>query len=222
MHDVIVQCGCSRKMAVDAIRGRGAFRCGCGARIMITDRVPREELCVAPDRVGRCSRRRITEVSVPLCREHLQEWKAALALIDTDDAQLYLSYFAALTLGQEIEPATEDERQLWRLAHQRQAAAARMSSQIAKAGPKDASPESVVYYLRFDRRVKIGTTTDLRQRLAVLPHDQLLAIEPGGIMLERERHQQFHPYRLHGEWFSMGDELMQHIRTLRRSRFMKA
>ena len=34
----------------------------------------------------------------------------------------------------------------------------------------------VVYYLRFDDRVKIGTTANLPQRLAAIRHDEFLAL----------------------------------------------
>jgi len=49
----------------------------------------------------------------------------------------------------------------------------------------------VVYYLRYADRVKIGTSTNPRQRLAAIWHDELLAFERGGRALERERHRQF-------------------------------
>lgn len=38
----------------------------------------------------------------------------------------------------------------------------------------------VVYYVRYDRRVKIGTSRRPRQRLASIQHEELLAFERGG------------------------------------------
>lgn len=72
----------------------------------------------------------------------------------------------------------------------------------------------VVYYVRFADRVKIGTTTDLKQRLATVPHDELLATEPGDRTLEAERHHQFREYRITREWFRYAGRLRDHITAL--------
>ncbi|WIE73810.1 GIY-YIG nuclease family protein [Curtobacterium sp. MCJR17_020] len=73
----------------------------------------------------------------------------------------------------------------------------------------------VVYYLRmrddFGDRVKIGTTMNPRQRLAVIPHQDLLAFERGDRSLERRRHAQFAATRFPGtEWFRATPELLAH------------
>ena len=61
---------------------------------------------------------------------------------------------------------------------------------------------NVVYYIRFGDRIKIGTTGNLTGRLMTLPHDELLATEPGGIELEKQRHRQFAADLVAGrEWF---------------------
>ncbi|QLD13299.1 GIY-YIG nuclease family protein [Microbacterium oleivorans] len=73
----------------------------------------------------------------------------------------------------------------------------------------------VVYYLRFDERVKIGTSSRPRQRLAAIRHDELLAFEPGGRRLEQERHREFADLREGGEWFTLAGALTAHIATLR-------
>ncbi|MGX5697793.1 GIY-YIG nuclease family protein [Agromyces soli] len=73
----------------------------------------------------------------------------------------------------------------------------------------------VVYYLRFDDRIKIGTTGRLRARVAALPHDELLAIEPGGRLVERSRHERFAASRIPGtEWFERTPELDEHVAAL--------
>ncbi|MCS3842581.1 GIY-YIG nuclease family protein [Microbacterium sp. AK031] len=74
----------------------------------------------------------------------------------------------------------------------------------------------VVYYLRFDRRVKIGTSMRPRQRLASIRHDELLAFERGGRSVEQERHRQFSALREGGEWFTFTNELEVHVAQLRR------
>ncbi|WP_227979963.1 GIY-YIG nuclease family protein [Nocardia spumae] len=79
--------------------------------------------------------------------------------------------------------------------------------------------DEVVYYIRFGDRVKIGTTTNLAKRLPFIPHDEVMATEPGGIYVERQRHKQFQHLRAkvgHGrEWFQLTPELADHIAVMR-------
>lgn len=72
----------------------------------------------------------------------------------------------------------------------------------------------VVYYLRFDRRVKIGTSMRPRQRLGSIRHDELLAFERGGRQLEQQRHREYAHIREGGEWFTLTRELRSHIKAL--------
>lgn len=84
----------------------------------------------------------------------------------------------------------------------------------AKPGPSRGA--HVVYYLAFGDRVKIGTTRNLPQRVAVLPHDEILAVEPGGREVEQRRHREFAASRLgKTEWFEPSAALRAHINTLR-------
>lgn len=76
------------------------------------------------------------------------------------------------------------------------------------------SADPIVYYIRFGDRVKIGTTTNLKARLGVVPHDEVLATEPGGRDVERARHVQFAATRITREWFAYSTELKQHIARL--------
>lgn len=75
----------------------------------------------------------------------------------------------------------------------------------------------VVYYLRFDRLCKIGVTTDLDQRLRNVPHDELLATEPGDANLERFRHRQFQSLHYNREWFRYEGALVKHVDRLKES-----
>ncbi|MBQ3358709.1 MAG: GIY-YIG nuclease family protein [Microbacterium sp.] len=75
----------------------------------------------------------------------------------------------------------------------------------------------VVYYLRYDRRVKIGTSAHPRQRLARIHHDELLAFERGDRALEQQRHREFAEWREGGEWFEFSSALEAHTRLLRRA-----
>ncbi len=68
----------------------------------------------------------------------------------------------------------------------------------------------VVYYVRFGDRVKIGTTADLVTRLQGIPHDEVLAVEPGGVELERGRHNEFAEHHIRGEWFHAHPHLLAH------------
>lgn len=73
----------------------------------------------------------------------------------------------------------------------------------------------VVYYIRFDERVKIGTSRRPRQRLASLRHDEVLAFERGGRSVEQQRHREFASIREGGEWFTFTRELRAHVARLR-------
>jgi hypothetical protein len=73
----------------------------------------------------------------------------------------------------------------------------------------------VVYYLRRGSSVKIGTTFNPRQRFAALPHDEVLAFEPGDRGVEQQRHVEFAADRLGtSEWFELTPRLRAHIAAL--------
>ncbi|MDR6905744.1 hypothetical protein J2X63_001430 [Agromyces sp. 3263] len=73
----------------------------------------------------------------------------------------------------------------------------------------------VVYYIRYRDQIKIGTSVNPRMRLAVLPHDEVLAFERGGRPLEQRRHVQFAAHRYPGtEWFAVHDALLEHVAEL--------
>ncbi len=73
----------------------------------------------------------------------------------------------------------------------------------------------VVYYLRYADRIKIGTSSNPRQRLGAIWHDELLAFERGGRALEQRRHAQFAADRYGGtEWFRRSDALTRHVAVL--------
>lgn len=75
---------------------------------------------------------------------------------------------------------------------------------------------SVVYYIKFGNRIKIGTTRNLRQRMSNLMHDAIMAIEPGDMKLERKRHEQFAALLAAGrEWFSPAPDILAHITITR-------
>ncbi len=73
----------------------------------------------------------------------------------------------------------------------------------------------VVYYIRYDGRVKIGTSRRPRQRLASIRHQELLAFERGDRSVEQQRHREFAAIREGGEWFTLTAELRAHVAALR-------
>lgn len=74
----------------------------------------------------------------------------------------------------------------------------------------------VVYYLRYADRVKIGTSSNPRQRLGAIWHDDLLAFERGDRRLEHRRHEQFAEERYdRTEWFAFSQRLEIHIDAVR-------
>lgn len=73
---------------------------------------------------------------------------------------------------------------------------------------------SLVYYARLGNRVKIGYTTDLRQRMIHIQPEEVLAVERGGPRVEAKRHVQFAGLRVSGEWFRLEGALADHISQL--------
>ena len=77
---------------------------------------------------------------------------------------------------------------------------------------------SVVYYARNRGTIKIGRTTNLRQRMETIriDHAMVLAIEPGAYEVESRRLKQFEHLRFgRREDFEIGDDLIQHIKAIR-------
>lgn len=85
----------------------------------------------------------------------------------------------------------------------------------------------LVYFVRRDGFVKIGTTTNLPSRLVQLSRGgdkrpegmtlgpvELLATESGGQARESALHRKFRRFRVAGEWFTEAPEIMAHIATL--------
>lgn len=77
--------------------------------------------------------------------------------------------------------------------------------------------ESLVYFVRFDSRIKIGFTTNLSLRLSAIPHDEVMATIPGGRLLEKRLHAKFRHLHVKGEWFSLGDDLLDYVDGIKRA-----
>lgn len=77
---------------------------------------------------------------------------------------------------------------------------------------QQAATQSVVYYIKFRDRIKIGTTSNLQTRMyGIGIVEMLYGFEPGDRSLERKRHRQFAPYRTVGEWFTDNQHIRAHI-----------
>jgi len=85
-----------------------------------------------------------------------------------------------------------------------------------RKGPREAGDlPGIVYYIRIGHLVKIGTTIDPANRFTDLRPNEILAYEPGGEILEHQRHTQFKALRARGEYFHPGKLLQEHILHLR-------
>ncbi len=76
-----------------------------------------------------------------------------------------------------------------------------------------------VYYIAQGSHVKVGWTQDVDRRLGELQVGaperlELLATEPGTQELEKDRHRQFEPLRVSGEWFRHEGALKEHLASL--------
>jgi hypothetical protein len=71
MNQPTVRCGCGRQMTPDALRGADSYRCGCGARVMIT--LPDAKRCAGYREGARCRMAPVRGIPVDLCAEHAAE-----------------------------------------------------------------------------------------------------------------------------------------------------
>ena len=135
--------------------------------------------------------------NTPMCEEHAwQVWATLSAVKDYDD---------------ERQAAREDLEQYE--AHM--AAEERKKQEALEATWKTGRwiEPGWVYYLLVGDRIKIGFTKDIHQRLKQYPpNSELLAAHPGTPKVEREMHHKFLHLLANGrEWFTVSDEIMQHI-----------
>jgi hypothetical protein len=185
MQEVTVQCGCGRMMSLDARRGRGAFRCGCGARIRVQEVAPRSRRCWFTG----CTEGATTPEPLNFCPEHEREAVNRLAhLIVRFDWGAVLD--ASLAVDDRNRPVDN------------------YRTTEANNG------EGWVYFMRRERLIKIGTTTDVLRRAKTL-NATVLAKCPGSYSEEKQLHAKFAAYRRHGEWFEPAPELMQLINAIR-------
>lgn len=200
MTDYAIACGCGRAMTPDGRAGRGAFRCGCGARIRVVEKQTSTAQCSATA----CRAVSVTGATIRLCANHKDE--------------------VTMMLAQEV--ARTDLKNLGRLAEE---GATRWREPVIPVycGPEVQTTEAaivrdvngpgrhdpVVYFLRNGERVKIGYTVNLYDRVTSLSlrRSDILLLLDGGRALESAMHRRFHDYRIRGEWFELAGELRSFI-----------
>lgn len=218
MADLIVTCACGREMAPVASLGPGNYRCpGCRTRVKVNSPALARATghCIWPSR-NRCTGKPYKDL--PVCRAHskvvagtvLREPRARREMADFEGIELYKRQVALSTARESRE--VELER-------------ARAAVEFRATGSTTHDGPSVVYYARLrGDQIKIGTTMWLRTRMSDLriqSLDDVLAAEPGGRMVEKERHKQFTHLRLRGRYgafveeFREADDLMAHIAAIR-------
>lgn len=159
--------------------------------------------CYVPLAVGTCGKPAEDNAPIAACLPHLAEaWTYCQDKIEREK--------------RELMPAAFDARSR-RIANDLLACGAEARKDRAQLAtdPEVDDPDSVVYYLKFADRVKIGFSRNLGSRLLAIPHDELLAVEPGAREVERRRHEQFAPHRIKGEWFTLNDKIRAHIDVLK-------
>jgi hypothetical protein len=189
-------------MVVDGRKPKGHYLCGCGCGVHVardsgrcSAKTPRGHPCGRPPRLT---------YPVELCHEHLTE------LVDSDDPAL-----ATVLRNAAVMLEVERDAQRRQEAERMQASQKRLDD-LDQRRKQALVQQSVVYYVKVGQYIKIGTTTNMRQRMLDLAVDAVLATEPGGRALERQRHQEFADLRaIRNEYFWPEDRLLDHIEQVR-------
>lgn len=226
VNDLTVTCGCGRKMALDPMRGRGSYRCGCGVRIKAVLPAYRPETCMAVVDGQRCRKAPKTEGATLLCKQHLNDLKGALGLIRPEELPEYTDRLAAAQMGviNSDDPEFDQDDWLAKYAERRVAAEREQWAKKGLSDPKTferhLNPGSVVYFIRMGDLIKIGYTSNLIQRVQglSLTMGHVLVAIPGASALESELHRRFAEYREHGEWFRAVPEILDYVEAAKRTR----
>lgn len=192
-------------MRLDPLRGKGAFRCGCGAHIAVT--IPQGRLpvhCAWRD----CRLVPVRDYDVPLCADHAKRAREQLNV--GPEVEYKADLMRRARRGEELN---EQERTDLAEAEREFEYRARFQSDLDRVRREDASQ---VYFMRHDRIIKIGYSVDPPRRAVSLAGAVILATEPGGRREEEATHARFAHLRVHGEWFSPGPDLIEYINKLRK------
>lgn len=192
-------------MTLDALRGRGAFRCGCGARAVVsTPESVAAEHCAWKG----CRLVGLRDYDVPLCAEHVRRLKLQLA-VNRDSEYRAELFRRSMVDDREYNDDIAEVVEKQRAKNAEQRLAQDRGYATWKADP------TWVYFMRHDQIIKIGYSKNPRKRAAALASAEILATEPGGVERESQLHAMFRAHRLHGEWFKPAPELLDYIDELR-------
>lgn len=73
----------------------------------------------------------------------------------------------------------------------------------------------VVYFIRIGEELKIGWTSNIKNRSNALQADAVLHVQPGTQHDEHEYHQQFNEHRTRGkEWFALNEDTQEKIQEI--------
>ncbi|MEU2992571.1 GIY-YIG nuclease family protein [Streptomyces griseoincarnatus] len=224
MPEPTVRCACGRTMNPDNPRGRGHYRCGCGARVHITIPAPRGSRCVGTHLGEPCRLPPAVTEPLPLCDDHftstgLRRYASWWERPDEELAHLIATERMRMQLEAMDYDQTEIDFWMRKYAGRADELRQRRTPEGRQHDRERADTEArgVVYFVRSGLAVKIGKTLNLPQRLKDInaPELELLATEPGYTRRERELHRAFARHRLNGEWFRLSTPLIAYIDSLR-------
>ncbi|WP_381801153.1 GIY-YIG nuclease family protein [Streptomyces niveus] len=207
MQETTVSCGCGRDMALDGRRGRGAYRCGCGVRVRVSQTASNTSACS----VDECRTASVTGPTIRLCAGH------------KDQITMVLAHDIARTDLKNLVQLQEQGAGRWKapvIPVYEGPATEATDSAVVREMPASGRHDPVVYFLRNGERVKIGTTTNLRARITALSLRQsdVILLLDGGRTLEAAMHRRFSSHRQAGtEWFNFADEIKDFVRARPRS-----
>lgn len=171
--------------------GRNAFRCGCGTRIQVTPAPVASRLCT----FGDCRILATTKDPLRFCPDHEEQAAAMLA------------HTAGVVKVRELQAGLTQATSTW----------VRKYGYKTHPIPQNKQHAPLVYFARRERLIKIGTTTNLPNRMMAL-HAQALATEPGDLVRERQLHLRFRHLLASDqsrEWFHPEPDLISYINELR-------
>jgi hypothetical protein len=96
---------------------------------------------------------------------------------------------------------------------------------MAGNAPRTAKPDpkNCVYFISDGHAIKIGFASSPKERMRAHQTScprrlRLMAVEKGGIGLERLYHERFAAHRIRGEWFHIHDDILAEVARLRKVR----
>lgn len=197
----IVTCRCTRTMRQEPGRPAGYLVCGCGNRVKLNGL---GDFCEVLEDGELCPRTPVLTEPITLCARHVS------ALASTPA-------FGKSTPANNMVIAREHVQMVQREGNARKRERDRREWEFQEElRQKELRAQSQVYYVGLRNCIKIGYTTNMKARMGQLMPDAILATEPGGREVEKQRHQQFRALKaaIGSEYFAPAAELMAHIESI--------